>query len=69
MIFFYGLFKRGEKLMKLKVNKQEEGDIKAIYLLKFYPLVLKNIVNKVYLIEMLFIGTKNLLDLSDNILS
>lgn len=69
MIFFYGLFKRGEKLMKLKVNKQEEGDIKAIYLLKFDPLVLKNIVNKVYLIVMLFIGTKNLLDLSDNILS
>lgn len=31
--------------MKLKVNKQEEGDIKAIYLLKFYRLVLKNIVN------------------------
>lgn len=68
MIFFYGLFKRGEKLMKLKVNKQEEGDIKAIYLLKFYPLVLKNIINKVYLIVMLFIGTKNLLDLSDTIL-
>lgn len=60
MIFFYGLFKRDEKLMKLKVNKQEEGDIKAIYLLEFYRLILKNNVNiKVYLTVMFFIGTNH----------